>query len=60
MIQVPIFLAGLMPFLFGLGVFFPPFGQRRFVWALLCASTLPAFLFYQWWAAPVSALLGGS
>jgi len=34
---------------------FPPIGHRRFVWALWCASLVPALFAYKWLTAPVFA-----
>ena len=59
MIEVPIvFCCGVLV-AWAASLHFPPIGHRRFVWALWCASLLPAFFAYKWLTAPVWALVKG-
>ena len=59
MMEVPIVLLCGAPVVCGASLLFPPIGHRRFVWALWCASLLPAFFAYKWLTAPVWALVKG-
>ena len=56
MIEVPIVLLCGVPVAWALSLIFPPVGHRRFVWALWCASLVPALFAYKWITAPVSTL----
>ena len=59
MTEVPIVLWCGVFAAWALSLLFPPIGHRRFVWALWCASLLPAFFAYKWLTAPVWALVKG-
>ena len=59
MIEMPVVLWCGVLLAWALGLLFPPIGHRRFVWALWCASLLPAFFAYKWLTAPVWALVNG-
>ena len=55
MMEVPIVLLCGVPVVWAASLLFPPIGHRRFVWALWCASLVPALFAYKWLTAPVFA-----
>jgi len=59
MVEVLIVLLCGVPLAWAASLLFPPIGHRRFVWALWCASLVPALFAYKWLTAPVFAWMKG-